>query len=100
MLIYFLFIYLQGCVHKFTEELKQQLVIIFAVGLGFSVIQIFGMVLSCFLYFKLKGDDEWADNVSTKHRWAEIFALPGIYVENVKPNRQITKTGLTITKID
>uniref|UniRef100_T1I7E1 Uncharacterized protein n=1 Tax=Rhodnius prolixus TaxID=13249 RepID=T1I7E1_RHOPR len=47
-----------GCVHKFTEELKQQLVIIFAVGLGFSVIQIFGMVLSCFLYFKLKGDDE------------------------------------------
>lgn len=47
-----------GCVHRFSEELKQQLVIICAVGLGISVIQIFGMILSCFIYFKLKGDDD------------------------------------------
>ncbi|KAK9502447.1 hypothetical protein O3M35_011226 [Rhynocoris fuscipes] len=47
-----------GCIHKFTAELKKQLDIIFAVGLGISVIQIFGMILTCFLYFKLKRDDD------------------------------------------
>ncbi|XP_014241297.1 CD151 antigen-like [Cimex lectularius] len=47
-----------GCIHKFSEVLMQQLVIICAVGLGLSVIPIFGMLLSCFLYFKLKDSDE------------------------------------------
>lgn len=47
-----------GCVHKFTFDLQDQLVIMCAVGLGFSVIEIFGMILSCCLYVKLK-DDDW-----------------------------------------
>nr|XP_024215897.1 CD151 antigen-like [Halyomorpha halys] len=46
-----------GCVHKFTFDLQDQLVIMCAVGLGFSVIEIFGMILSCCLYVKLKDDD-------------------------------------------
>uniref|UniRef100_A0A0K8SCE0 Tetraspanin n=1 Tax=Lygus hesperus TaxID=30085 RepID=A0A0K8SCE0_LYGHE len=43
-----------GCVHKLGEMVKQQLNIICGIGLGFSVIQIFGMVFSCYLYVKLK----------------------------------------------
>ncbi|BET01525.1 Tetraspanin family [Nesidiocoris tenuis] len=42
-----------GCVHRLSEVIKQQLNIICGIGLGFSVIQIFGMVLSCFVYAKL-----------------------------------------------
>ena len=44
----------QGCIYRFTEDVKEHLVIIGSVGLGICVIQVFGIVLSCILYVKLK----------------------------------------------
>lgn len=43
-----------GCFHRLLEELRHQLEILGAVGLGLSVIQVFGMLLSCALYIKLR----------------------------------------------
>ena len=36
------------------DDLKYHLIILGAIGLGLSAIQVFGMVLSCCLYVKLK----------------------------------------------
>lgn len=44
----------RGCLDKMEEHMKQHLTILSAVGLGICVLQIFGMVYSCQLYFKLK----------------------------------------------
>ncbi|XP_026279539.2 CD151 antigen-like isoform X5 [Frankliniella occidentalis] len=44
-----------GCFHRLLEELRRQLEVLGAVGLGLSVIQVFGMLLSCALYIKLRG---------------------------------------------
>lgn len=43
-----------GCVHKLSDVVRQQLNIIGGFGLGFSVIEIIGMILSCVLYVRLK----------------------------------------------
>lgn len=48
------YIFFQGCKDGFTEILVEQLNIICAVGLGICVIQVFGMILSCCLYLKLR----------------------------------------------
>lgn len=52
---------LQGCREGFTKILEEQLNIIGAVGLGICVVQVFGMVLSCCLYLKLRHfiDYDW-----------------------------------------
>lgn len=47
-------IYYTGCIYRITDEVQAHLVILGAVGLGICVLQIFGMVLSCCLYIKLK----------------------------------------------
>lgn len=47
-------IYYTGCIYKLADEVKEHLIILGAVGLGICVLQIFGMVLSCCLYIKLK----------------------------------------------
>lgn len=47
-------IYYAGCREGFTKILEEQLNIIGAVGLGICVVQVFGMVLSCCLYLKLR----------------------------------------------
>ncbi|XP_046673571.1 LOW QUALITY PROTEIN: CD151 antigen-like [Homalodisca vitripennis] len=47
-------IYYAGCKDGFTYALVEQLNIIGAVGLGICVIQVFGMILSCCLYLKLR----------------------------------------------
>lgn len=44
----------QGCIYKFTDELRHHLNILGAVGSGICVVQIFGLVLACCLYIKLK----------------------------------------------
>lgn len=43
-----------GCYHRLLDELRRQLEVLGAVGLGLSVIQVFGMLLSCALYIKLR----------------------------------------------
>lgn len=50
---------LQGCIYKMTEELENQLSILGAIGLGICGIQIFGMILSCCVYVKLKDVLDW-----------------------------------------
>lgn len=59
--IIYLFFVFQGCKDGFTSVLMEQLNIISAVGLGICVIQVFGMILSCCLYLKLRyvTDFEW-----------------------------------------
>uniref|UniRef100_A0A1B6E5Y5 Tetraspanin n=1 Tax=Clastoptera arizonana TaxID=38151 RepID=A0A1B6E5Y5_9HEMI len=52
-------IYYAGCKHGFGRILKEQLNIIGAVGLGICVIQVFGMILSCCLYLKLRYIDDY-----------------------------------------
>ncbi|RZF46086.1 hypothetical protein LSTR_LSTR004799 [Laodelphax striatellus] len=47
-------IHYSGCQTRFAGELQEHLIIIGAVGLGICVIQIFGMIISCCLYIKLK----------------------------------------------
>uniref|UniRef100_T1GVG0 Tetraspanin n=1 Tax=Megaselia scalaris TaxID=36166 RepID=T1GVG0_MEGSC len=42
-----------GCIYRFTEELRQQLVIIGAIGLGICSMNIIGMILACCLFAKL-----------------------------------------------
>lgn len=50
-------IYYNGCIYRLSEEIQAHLLILGAVGLGICVIQIFGMILSCWLYIKLKDVD-------------------------------------------
>ncbi|XP_049862269.1 CD151 antigen-like [Schistocerca gregaria] len=50
-------IYYNGCIYRLAEEIQAHLLILGAVGLGICVIQIFGMILSCWLYIKLKDVD-------------------------------------------
>ncbi|XP_053679000.1 CD151 antigen-like [Anopheles nili] len=47
-------IHYTGCIYEMTNDLKYHLIILGAIGLGLSVIQVFGMVMSCCLYIKLK----------------------------------------------
>ncbi|XP_071536140.1 CD151 antigen-like [Panulirus ornatus] len=51
-------IWYTGCIHQFKDELSRQLLILGAVGCGICLIQIFGMILSCCLYVKLKDVDD------------------------------------------
>lgn len=44
----------QGCIYKMADDLKHHLILLGAIGLGICVIQVFGMILSCCLYVKLK----------------------------------------------
>ncbi|XP_062563012.1 CD151 antigen-like [Armigeres subalbatus] len=43
-----------GCIYKMADDLKHHLILLGAIGLGICVIQVFGMILSCCLYVKLK----------------------------------------------
>jgi CD151 antigen len=52
-------IYYDGCAKSFENTIQDHLIIVGAVGLGVCIVQIFGMVLSCCLYVKLK---EWEEN--------------------------------------
>uniref|UniRef100_A0ABK8G356 Tetraspanin n=1 Tax=Anopheles gambiae TaxID=7165 RepID=A0ABK8G356_ANOGA len=47
-------IHYTGCIYGMMDDLKYHLIILGAIGLGLSAIQVFGMVLSCCLYVKLK----------------------------------------------
>lgn len=47
-----------GCIYRMSEELREHLTILGAVGLGICFIHIIGMILSCCLYIKLKDPDE------------------------------------------
>jgi hypothetical protein len=44
----------QGCIYKFGEELREQLNILGSIGLGICITKLFGIVLGCALYIKLK----------------------------------------------
>lgn len=51
---------IQGCIYKFLETTKDHLIILGAVGLGLSVLELFGIVLGSCLYIKLRHDfDDW-----------------------------------------
>lgn len=50
---------LQGCIYKMADDLKHHLILLGAIGLGICVIQVFGMILSCCLYVKLKDVLDW-----------------------------------------
>lgn len=41
-----------GCVYQFIDETRDHLNILGAIGFGFCFVQIFGLILSCCLYFK------------------------------------------------
>ncbi|KAL6265596.1 hypothetical protein P5V15_002391 [Pogonomyrmex californicus] len=45
-----------GCIYKFLETTKDHLIILGAVGLGLSVLELFGIVLGSCLYIKLRHD--------------------------------------------
>lgn len=48
----------KGCVKKLEVQIKEHLIILGAVGLGICIVQIFGLILSCCLYVKLKDYEE------------------------------------------
>lgn len=71
------FVFAQGCIYKFTDELRDHLNILAAVGSGICVVQIFGLVLSCCLYIKLKdvGDASlWHKATATGDPTGDLFA--------------------------
>lgn len=43
-----------GCVYKFIDEMRDHLNLLNVISLGPSCIQLFGITLSCFLYFNIK----------------------------------------------
>ncbi|XP_015509653.1 CD151 antigen [Neodiprion pinetum] len=45
-----------GCIYKFLETTKDHLIILGAVGLGLSVLELFGIILGSCLYIKLRHD--------------------------------------------
>lgn len=47
-------IYYNGCIRQFTNHIRDHLIILAAVGVGMSVIPIFGFLFSCCLYVKIK----------------------------------------------
>ncbi|XP_012135120.1 CD151 antigen isoform X1 [Megachile rotundata] len=49
-------IHYTGCIYKFLETTKDHLIIVGAVGLGLSVLELFGIVLGSCLYIKLRHD--------------------------------------------
>ncbi|XP_076303616.1 CD151 antigen isoform X3 [Lasioglossum baleicum] len=49
-------IHYTGCIYKFLETTKDHLIILGAVGLGLSVLELFGIVLGSCLYIKLRHD--------------------------------------------
>jgi len=50
-------IYYDGCIKALKQDIQEHEIIIGAIGLGISTVQIFGMVISCCLYIKLKDFD-------------------------------------------
>ncbi|CAG9563324.1 unnamed protein product [Danaus chrysippus] len=47
-------IYYNGCIDHFTNHIRDNLIILAAVGVGMSVIPIFGFFFSCILYVRIK----------------------------------------------
>ena len=54
-----LFYKFQGCMRQFTNHIRDNLIILAAVGVGMSVIPIFGFFFSCVLYVKIKHVIDW-----------------------------------------
>jgi len=52
-------IYTEGCIEALTEEIRDHEIILGAIALGLSTVQLFGMVLSCCLYVKLKDFEDY-----------------------------------------
>jgi len=52
-------IHTDGCVLALKDEIREHEIILSAIALGMSVVQLFGMVLSCCLYVKLKDFEEY-----------------------------------------
>lgn len=59
-------IYYDGCLKILSDEIKQHSVILGATALGVSSVQLFGIVVSCILYTKLK-DYVQEDEGSSRH---------------------------------
>ncbi|CRL05716.1 CLUMA_CG018746, isoform A [Clunio marinus] len=56
-----------GCIYQFSDEIREQLIILGSVGLGICVTKIFGIVLACSLYIKLKKLYEYTANQTPVH---------------------------------
>lgn len=41
-----------GCIYRFIDDIRDHLNILGAIGFGFCFIQLFGLILSCCLYFR------------------------------------------------
>lgn len=70
----------QGCTYRFADEIRDQLVIIGSVGLGICVTKIFGIVLACSLFIKLKKFYEYSANqapakLMARDRVSFIYAI-------------------------
>lgn len=52
-------IYIFGCSQRFIKSIREHLIILGAVGLGISCVQVFGMIFACCLYVKLRDYDDY-----------------------------------------
>jgi hypothetical protein len=64
------FLLTQGCIYKFAEFLREQLIILGSVGLGICVTKLFGIILGCALYIKLKKLYDQTANQTPAHLMA------------------------------
>jgi hypothetical protein len=70
----------QGCIYQFADELREQLIILGSVGLGICITKIFGIVLACSLYVKLKklydqSANQTPVNLMARDRVSFIYAI-------------------------
>lgn len=78
--IYWILFFHQGCIYKFSEELREQLIVLGSVGLGICITKIFGIVLACSLYIKLKklyeqSANQTAANLMARDRVSFIYGI-------------------------
>ncbi|XP_076056651.1 CD151 antigen-like [Oratosquilla oratoria] len=52
-------IWYDGCIHQLEDEMGRHLILLGAVGCGLSLVQVFGMVLACCLYVKLRDINDY-----------------------------------------
>ncbi|KAK3872900.1 hypothetical protein Pcinc_022061, partial [Petrolisthes cinctipes] len=51
-------IWYNGCIHRLEEELARHLLVMGAVGCGLCLLQVFGILLACCLYIRLRDLDD------------------------------------------
>ena len=70
----------QGCIYQFSDEIREHLIILGSVGFGICITKVFGIVLACSLYVKLKklferSANQTPQNLMARDRVSFIYGI-------------------------